>query len=528
MTKTPKWSRLIPLAIALSACQNDTVDPAASRAPVNTPRASLDARADSSKFVPAPGEKVPNSYILKTHTDKDARTVAAQLAAEHTATVKFVYPSLPGLAVTLPNPDDLPKPPDLSKLLEDRRIVRVSEERILQATGRFPSRPSEETSLDTQTAGVGWNLDKLDSRDFATNGTYRYEETASSVPVYVIDSGTISHGEFGGRVLPGVDFVGSTDGRGDFSGHGTAVASVIGGNTTGVAKTVQLIPVRITHSRSTDESVFIAGIEWVIAYNTGFGVANISFATPDKPDADVDEIVQRLVADGVTTVVAAGNYDKDACRVSPARLTEVITVSAVDSNGNRSVFNSEEQPAATYGTCVDIWAPGTSVPVVEIDGNVRSRRGHGTSVAAPHVAAVAWLILREENNQASPAHIKDVIRSSATEGRLNVNGPNKFLYAPRSVAWISGPSSVTSSGSRTWAGKGWGGYSPTYLWETSTDGGTTWTAAGTTGRYTRTFNTKENYTLTLRLTVTNDFADQPSVTWTIPVDTGCGETVCPG
>jgi hypothetical protein len=39
---------------------------------------------------------------------------------------------------------------------------------------------------------------------------------------------------------------------------------------------------------------------------------------------------------------------------------------------------------------------------------------------------------------------------------------------------------------------------------------------------------KENYTLTLRLTVTNDFDEEPSVTWTIPVDTGCGGTVCPG
>lgn len=87
--------------------------------------------------------------------------------------------------------------------------------------------------------------------------------------------------------------------------------------------------------------------------------------------------------------------------------------------------------------------------------------------------------------------------------------------------------SVVSTGSRTWAGKGWGGYSLTYLWETSTDG-TTWTTAGTTDRYTRSFNTQQNYTLTLRLTVTNDFNEQPSVTWTIPVDTGCGGTVCPG
>ncbi len=324
MRKNFRLSLWIPLVVAVSACSNDTVEPAASLAPADASRASFDAVADSSKFVPAPGEKVPNAYIVKTHTDKDAEAVAAQLTAEHTATVKYVYASLPGLAVELPNPEGLPKPPDLSKLLEDRRIVRISEERILEMTGALPS---EAASLDTQTESVGWNLDKIDSRDFASNGTYRYEERTSSKPVYVIDTGiAFSHSEFGGRVLPGADFTGSiSDGRFDRHGHGTAVASIIGGTTTGVAKTVQLIPVRVSRDRTGDESDFIAGVEWVIAHNTGSGIANISMATPDGTDDDIDEIIQRLVADGVTTVVGAGNYNKDACEVSPARLPEDMT-----------------------------------------------------------------------------------------------------------------------------------------------------------------------------------------------------------
>ena len=149
-------------------------------------------------------------------------------------------------------------------------------------------------------------------------------------------------------------------------------------------------------------------------------------------------------------------------------------------------------------------------------------------MAAPLVSAVAWLVLREENNRASPAHIKDVIQSSATEGRLNVNGTDKFLYAPRSVAWIGGLSSVTSSGTYTWTGRGWGGYSLTYLWEASTDGGKTWTSVGTGNRYTRSFGDNESHTLSLKLIVTNDFGERPSVTWEIPVNTGCGEATCVG
>ena len=517
-----------PLAVAVGACSTETVDPAASLAPVDTHRTSFDAGADSSKFVPAPGEKVPNAYIVKTHTDKDAEAVATQLTAEHTATVKYIYPNLPGLAVRLSNPEDLPKPPDLSKLLEDRRIVRVSEERILEAAS---PRPSGEASLDTQTASVGWNLDKVDSRTFTTNQEYRYEERTSSKPVYVIDTGiNASHGEFGGRVLPGVDFVGISDGRVDTDGHGTAVASVIGGATTGIAKTVRLIPVRVWlgGEHEFEESDLLAGIEWVADHNTGFGVANISVASKGKTDDDIDEEVRKLVADGVTTVVGAGNKNNDACDLSPGHLRDVITVSGVDSTGARAEWTDTATGAArgsAYGTCVDVWAPGKAVRVAYGSGTIPWR---GTSLAAPHVSAVAWLILREENNRASPAHIKDVIRSSATEGRLNVNGPDKFLYAPRSVSWIGGLSSVTSSGTYTWTGRGWGGYSLTYLWEASTDGGTTWSSVGTTNRYTRSFGDNENHTLSLKLTVTNDFGERPSVTWEIPVDTGCGEATCVG
>jgi hypothetical protein len=467
---------------------------------------------------------VPNAYIVKTHTDKDAEAVAAQLTAEHTATVKYIYANLPGLAVRLPNPEDLPKPPDLSKLLEDRRIVRISEERILEAAS---PRPSGEASLDTQTASVGWNLDKIDSRDFTTNGEYRYEERTSSKPVYVIDTGiNASHGEFGGRVLPGVDFVGSSDGRVDTYGHGTAVASVIGGATTGVAKTVRLIPVRVWLGEPAgfQESDLLAGIEWVTNHNTGFGVANISVVSNDgRPDDDIDEEVRKLVADGVTTVVGAGNKNDDACDLSPGHLRDVITVSGVDRTGARSVWT--DTTGAAYGTCVDVWAPGTDVRAAHVRGIIE---WVGTSLAAPHVSAVAWLILREENNRASPAHIKDVIRSSATEGRLNVNGTDKFLYAPRSVAWIGGLSSVTSSGTYTWTGRGWGGYSLTYLWEASTDGGETWTSVGTSNRYTRSFGDNESHTLSLKLTVTNDFGERPSVTWEISVNTGCGEATCVG
>ena len=138
--KTAQLLMWILLALAFGTCQNDPVDPVASVTPADGHPASLSARPDSSKFVPAPSAKVPNSYILKTHTEKDARAVAERIATEYKGIIKFVYPSLPGLAITLRNPDSTPDPPDLSKLLEDGMIVRVSEERILEMTGARPPR----------------------------------------------------------------------------------------------------------------------------------------------------------------------------------------------------------------------------------------------------------------------------------------------------------------------------------------------------------------------------------------------------
>ena len=520
----------ILLALAFGTCQTDPVDPVATVTPAESRAPSFSARPDSSKFVSAPSRKVPNSYILKTHSAKDAQAVAEWIAAEHKGIINYVYPSFPGLAIRLPNPDSTPHPPDLGKLFEDDRIVRVSEERFLEIAG---AHPPADMRLNTQTLTHDyWNLDKIDSRTFTRDNAYRYEETSSRVPVYVIDSGISPHSEFGGRLAPGIDYTDtpSNYGRVDTDGHGTAVASVIGGNTTGVAKTVTLIPVRVyAHRDSTEESDVMAGVDWVIARNTGSAVANISFGD-SAGDSDLDDMVRRLVADGVTTVVGAGNWDNNACESSPGRMTRethVITVSAVNSMGNRSVFNDEDQPAASYGPCVDIWAPGTAVPAVYVPEN-KIRPLAGTSIAAPHVAAVAWLILAEESSHARPSHIKDVLLSSATEGVLDsaIDGPNKFLYAPRSVAWIHGPSSVTASGNYTWTARAWGGESFTYLWETSTDGGTTWTSAGTANRYTHTFGSNDNYTLSLRLTVTNGFGDQPSRTWEIPVSTGCIDPPC--
>ena len=237
-------------------------------------------------------------------------------------------------------------------------------------------------------------------------------------------------------------------------------------------------------------------------------------------------MIRKMAADGITTVVGAGNDNESACEGSPAREPLAITVSGVDENGDRAVL--EDSSSVNYGTCVDVWAPGKNIVAADTNDDDGHVRADGSSVAAAHVSAVAWLILGEEDGEASARHISDVITSSATTGVLDVDGPDKFLYAPRSVAWIAGPAEVKEAGSYTWRGSAWGGYSITYKWEVSTNDGGTWSAAGTSDRYTRSFDAGEEYTFLLRLKATNDFNEKPSRTWEISVDTGCGQPPCPG
>ncbi len=505
------------MAAFLAGCSDAPTTPGG-LATTLTPAADVTpARPDSTKFVPAPpGERVPNSYIVTT-LDGQPTAIAASMARATGGTVRHVIGNLPGFAL------DLAQESMVDSLLVSPLVASVSEGRkvYLGSVGAVAAAPTVQTN-------VKWNLDTIDSHTFTRDSSYRYVENASDVPVYVIDTGiNPDHVEFGDRILWGTDVTDENRfaGRTDTYGHGTFVASVIGGTTTGVSKTVEMIPVRSQVDSTGTDADLSEAMDWVIDHNDGYAVANISLYIPSRND-HIDKMIRKMAADGITTVVGAGNHDESACDGSPAGEPQAITVSGVDMDGDRAMLSTGKR--VNYGTCVDVWAPADSVygaHFADENGYVWSE---GSSAAAAHVAAVAWLVLGEEDNEASARHISDVITSSATTGFLDVDGPDKFLYAPRSVAWITGPAEVNESGSYTWLGYGWGGYSITYKWEVSTDDGGTWSAAGTSDRYTRSFDDDEEYTFLLRLTVTNDFDEEPSRTWEISVDTGCGQPPCPG
>ncbi|MBB5967347.1 S8 family serine peptidase [Planomonospora venezuelensis] len=275
---------------------------------------------------------------------------------------------------------------------------------------------------DTQN-GPAWGLDRLDQRTSTLDGSYTYDTTASGVDVYVIDTGIrATHTDFGGRVTGGTDTVGDGYGTADCNGHGTHVAATIGGQTWGVAKGVDLHPVRVLGCDGSGSlSGVIAGVDWVTQNATGPSVANMSLG--GGASTALDDAVRRSVAAGVTYVVAAGNSAADACAASPARVGEAVTVGATATGDRRASFSN-------YGRCLDLFAPGAGVASAWHTGDTATRTISGTSMASPHVAGAAALHLAADPG-ATPAQVSAALTGRATPGAVGNPGtgsPDLLAY----------------------------------------------------------------------------------------------------
>jgi Tol biopolymer transport system component len=333
---------------------------------------------------------------------------AKQLAHAHDGKIGFTYHSaLRGFSVEMSEAQAV-------ALSRNPHIEYVEEDTLVEGAA-VQSNPT-------------WALDRIDQRTLPLNTTYTYLNSGTGANVYVIDSGIrMTHQEFGGRALLAYDNVG--DGRNgvDCHGHGTHVAGIIGGQTYGVAKNAKLWAVRVLNcSNQGSAANIIAGMDWVAANSVKPAVANLSFITTTANDT-IDLAVRNLVASGVTTVVAAGNNNIDAGTRSPARVTEAITVAAIDMNDNRASFSN-------YGAVVDVFAPGVDIisasSVDDASTNIRS----GTSSAAPFVTGTAARYL-SANPGESPAAVSRAITSNATPGTVvnaGLGTPNLVLFKPNS------------------------------------------------------------------------------------------------
>jgi subtilisin family serine protease len=279
--------------------------------------------------------------------------------------------------------------------------------------------------IDATQAPATWGIDRIDQRNLPLSNSFTYNKTGAGVTAYIIDTGIrTSHNEFGGRAVDGTDRVDGSLPAADCNGHGTHVAGTVGGATYGVAKGVRLVAVRVLNcSGSGSTSGVIGGIDWVTSNHQAGQPAVANMSLGGGVSTSLDNAVINSINDGVTYAIAAGNSNANACNYSPARVGAAITVGATTSSDTRASYSN-------YGSCLDIFAPGSSITSAWYNSNTATNTISGTSMATPHVAGVAALYL-QGNPGASPSTVRNALVNNSTTNIVKspgTNSPNRLLF----------------------------------------------------------------------------------------------------
>ncbi|MCB1598634.1 MAG: S8 family serine peptidase [Xanthomonadales bacterium] len=310
--------------------------------------------------------------------------------------------------------------------------------------------------------------------------------TGSGVVVAVLDTGITSHTDLNANVVAGYDFVSSStnarDGNGrdsnpadqgdwttagqcysgspasNSSWHGTHVAGTIAAVTNnasgvaGVAFNAKIQPVRVlaacggTLSDIADAITWASGgsVSGVPANATPAKVINMSLGGSSSTCASTyQNAINGAVNRGTVVIVAAGNSNVNASGATPANCSNVVTVAATNRSGGRAYYSN-------FGTLVDVAAPGGDVRSSSSNGILSTLNSgtttpgsqsyawyQGTSMATPHVAGLAALILSKGSK--TPAQIESLLKSNARPFPASCSGCGAgIIDAAATIAAVTG------------------------------------------------------------------------------------------
>jgi serine protease len=353
--------------------------------------------------------------------------------------------------VAAEEPLDSGQAADLVSALEaSSDVVYVEPDRLMRPLAAAP---------DDELYGLQWNLWE-DRAGLRVPGAWDVS-TGEGAVVAVVDTGITPHSDLGDSVLPGYDMLSSADmardgdGRdadprdeGDWFGafecgdnpdgegsswHGTHVSgtvAAVAGNAKGVAGVApgaKILPVRVLGacggftSDIADAIVWAAGgaVDGAPLNANPAQVVNLSLGNRGLCSATTQAAINYAYGAGTAVVVAAGNEHMDAANASPGNCRNVITVGASGRDGRRAAYSN-------YGPLLDVTAPGGDMVAAEADGIPSTSNGgatvaeaesyayaEGTSMAAPHVSAVAALLMSPAGGGLSPAAVEQRLKATA-------------------------------------------------------------------------------------------------------------------
>ncbi|PLR77416.1 peptidase S8 [Bacillus sp. V3-13] len=229
------------------------------------------------------------------------------------------------------------------------------------------------------------------------------------IKIAIVDTGVdLDHPDLRNRLSEGYNVLENNDNPDDDNGHGTHVAGIIASETNnregtaGVTWYNKVMPVKALGAEGYGTTFDIArGIFWAVDH--GADVINLSLGNYQRSEV-LEEAVKYAYNHNVVMVAAAGN-DNSNQPSFPAAYPQVLSVSAVNYDGNRADFSN-------YGDYIDIAAPGVYIPSTYVHNQYVALSG--TSMAAPHVAGLAGLIL-SANPELSNREVMNIIKTSAID-----------------------------------------------------------------------------------------------------------------